>query len=308
MRALRADGLPVRMLNRSGHVPFDKDADTQVGGIDAALAAHTCEVCEGASAVYHCIGLPYPQWEQLPAIAEGIAEGAAFAGAPLVYADNLYLYGAVSGPMTEDLPATATTRKGRIRAAIAQRLLERHRAGGQRVAIGRGSDFFGPGATLNAAMGSRVFARALDGRRAQLIGNPDRLHSYTYLGDFARALKTIALDDRAHGHAWHVPSAPALTTRAFVERVYRIAGTTPRSAAAPRLALKALGLFDPQVRELIEMLYQFERDFVMDSARFESTFGQAPTPLDQAIGETLAWFRDHGAQARDRPTRFRRQP
>jgi nucleoside-diphosphate-sugar epimerase len=291
MRALRADGLPVRMLNRSGHVPFDKDMETQVGGVDAANPAHAREACEGAAAVYHCAGLPYSGWDQLPAIADGIAEGAAHAGAPLVYADNCYLYGPVAGPMHESLPAAATTRKGRIRAQIARRLLDLHQAGRVLVAIGRGSDFFGAHATGNAVMGSRVFGRAVDGRAAQLVGNPERLHSYTWLGDFARALKTMALSEQAHGRAWHVPSAAAVSSREFVSMVYRAAGRPPKIAAAPRFMLKLAGRFNPDIAELVEMLYQFEEDFVVDSGEFERAFGIAPTPLEQAVRETLEWFR-----------------
>ena len=291
MRALRAQGRPVRMINRSGRVRFQKDLDTQVGGIDAADPRQTREVCEGAAAVYHCIGLPYADWERLPAIAEGVIEGAASANAPLVYADNLYMYGLVAGPMHEDLPDAATTRKGRIRTRVAQRLLQAHRDGKVRVAIGRGSDFFGPHATDNAVMGSRVFVRALAGKPAQLLGNPDRLHTYTWLDDFASALKTMAAREDAFGKIWHVPSAPAVSSRRFVEMVYRAAGSKPRLRAAPRFLVKVLGRFNTQMREIEEMLYQFETDFVMDSSRFEQTFGARPTPLEQSIPATLDWFR-----------------
>lgn len=299
MRALRADGLPVRMLNRSGHVPFDKDMQTQVGGVDAANPAHAREACEGAAAVYHCIGLPYSRWDHLPAIAEGIIEGATSARAPLVYADNLYMYGPVDGAMHEDLPDSAVTRKGRIRARIAQRLLDAHRAGKLRVAIARSSDFFGPSARANAVMGERVFGRALAGKSAQLIGNPDRLHTYTYLADFAQAMKTMALREEAHGHIWHVPSAPAVTTREFVTLVYSELKRHPKMSTAPRFMLKLVGRFNPVVAEVIEMLYQFEQDFLMDSSRFETAFGMTPTPLDRAIGETLEWFRHAPARGPD---------
>lgn len=291
MRALRAQGKPVRMINRSGRARFAKDLDTQVGGIDATDPRQTREVCEGAAAVFHCIGLPYAEWQHLPAIAEGIIAGAASANAPLVYGDNLYMYGKVSSPMHEDLPDAATTRKGRIRSAVAQRLLQAHRHGQTKVAIGRGADFFGPHATSNAVMGSRVFGRALAGKPAQLLGNPDKLHTYTYVDDFARALVTLAQRDDALGGIWHVPSAPAISSRQFVELVYRAAGRKPKLSAAPRLLVKVLGRFSAQMRELEEMLYQFDADFVMDSSRFEHTFDMRPTPLEDAISATLAWFR-----------------
>ena len=291
MRELRRRDKPVRMINRSSRVRFDKDLQTEVGGIDAADPARTREVCEGAAVVYHCIGLPYPRWTEFPSIASSIVEGAAFAGAKLVYADNLYAYGAVDRPMTEDLPLNAATKKGRLRAGIARSLMSAHNAGKVRVAIGRGSDFFGPFVTDAAMMGSRVFGRVLAGKSAQAVGDPDRLHTYTFIDDFGKALVTLGEREEALGKAWHVPSAPAITTRSFVEKVYGELGKPMKLSVAPRFAIALLARFDEIVRELREMVYQFERDFVMDSSRFESTFGAQPTPLAQAIGQTLNWYR-----------------
>lgn len=291
MRELRQRGKLVRMVNRSSRVRFEKDLQTQVGGIDAADPVQTREACEGAAVVYHCIGLPYPRWAEFPSIAAGIVEGAAYAQAKLVYADNLYAYGAVDRPMTEDLPLSATTKKGRIRAGIAQSLMNAHSAGKIRVAIGRGSDFFGPFATDAAMMGSRVFGRALAGKSAKAIGDPDRLHTYTFIDDFGKALVTLGERDEALGKSWHVPSARATTTRSFVDAIYRQLGQRTRLSVAPRFAIALLGRFDENVREIREMLYQFERDFVMDSQRFESAFGASPTPIEDAIGQTLTWYR-----------------
>ncbi len=282
MRELRRRGKQVRMINRSSRVRFEKDLQTEVGGIDAADPARAREVCEGAAVVYHCIGLPYPRWPEFASIATGIVEGTAFAGAKLVYADNLYAYGAVARPMTEDLPWTATTKKGRLRAGIAQSLMNAHRAGKIRLAIGRGSDFFGPFATDAAIMGSRVFSRALAGKAAQIIGDPDRLHTYTFIDDFGKALVTLGEREEVLGKTWHVPSAPAITTRRFVEKVYGALGQRAKLRSIPRIAIAVLGRFDENITELQEMLYQFERDFVMDSSRFEPFYFRKNPPLTRS--------------------------
>ena len=292
MRELRRRGKHVRMINRSSRVRFEKDLQTEVGGIDAADPARTREVCEGATVVYHCIGLPYPRWTEFPSIAAGIVEGAAFAGARLVYADNLYAYGAVDEPMTEDLPSNATTKKGRLRAGVAQSLMSVHNAGKVRVAIGRGSDFFGPFVTDGAMMGNRVFGRALAGKSAQVVGDPDRLHAYTFIDDFGKALVTLGEREEALGKAWHVPSCPAMTTRSFVNHIYAALGKPAKLSAVPRFAVTLLGVLDDNLREMREMLYQFECDFVMDSSRFESAFDMQATPLDRAIRQTLDWYRN----------------
>lgn len=291
MRELRQNGKRVRMVNRSSRVRFQKDLQTEVGGADAADPSQTREACDGAAVVYHCIGLPYPRWTEFPSIAAGIIAGASSAGAKLVYADNLYAYGAVDRPLTEDLPLNATTKKGLIRAGIARSLMSAHTTGKLRVAIGRGSDFFGPFATDAAMMGSRVFGRALAGKSAQAVGQPDRLHTYTFIDDFGKALVTLGRRDEALGKAWHVPSAPATTTRSFVAKIYGELGKRTKLSTAPHFAIALLGRFDENMRELREMLYQFERDFVMDSSRFESAFGMQPTPLDDSIRQTLDWYR-----------------
>lgn len=297
MRALRADGRRVRMINRSSKVRFDKDLATEVGGGDAADPRFAREVCEGASVVYHCVGLAYPRWREFPAIARGIVEGTAATGATLVYGDNLYMYGAVDRPMTEGLPETATTVKGRIRAEVAAFLLEAHRAGKVLVAIGRGSDFFGPHATDATMLGSRVFGRILAGKAAQVVGDPDRLHSYTYLDDFGQALVRLGQRPDAAGQTWHVPTASAISTRAIVAMIGEIAGQPARLSAAPGWMIGLGGLFNPLLREMREMLYEFDHDFVVDSSRFESTFGMQATPLRETLARTLAWFREVSSPA-----------
>jgi nucleoside-diphosphate-sugar epimerase len=296
LRCLRAEGHRVRMINRSGRVGFEKDPETELGGGDAADPRLTREVCEGATAVYHCVGLPYPRWSEFPAIMRGIVEGAAAAGAKLVYGDNVYAYGHVTGPIREDLPETATTRKGRIRAEVAGILREAHKTGKVRGAIARASDFFGPGVTEASMLGGRVFERLLAGRSAQVVGNPDRPHSYTYIDDFARALVTLASRDEALGHTWLVPNAPATTTRAIVGRIASLAGVAPKVSALPSFLVGALGLFDAQIRELKEMLYEFEDDFVIDDTRARNTLGLAPTPLDQSLAATLTWWKERASR------------
>ena len=179
---------------------------------------------------------------------------------------------------------------------MAKDLMAASEAGKVRVAVGRPSDYFGPRGLLTA-MGERVFYPALAGKKAQVMGDPDQLHSYSYLPDVARDLIVLGERDEADGKAWHLPNAPAVTTRQFVEMVYAVAGTEPGIQAMPRIMVRAVGLFNGNVRELKEMLYEFEEPFVVDSSRFEAAFGGNATPLPEAIGDTVAWFRSHPKEA-----------
>jgi nucleoside-diphosphate-sugar epimerase len=222
---------------------------------------------------------------------DAIIEAAAATGARLVFGDNLYAYGPVDGPLTEDLPYLARGPNGRTRARIAETLMQAHEAGHIQATIGRGSDFFGPHAHLST-VGDRVFARALAGKPAQVLGNPDAPHTVTYIEDFARALVTLGERDAAMGAVWHVPNAETVTMRRFVHMVYEAAGRPPRVRAAPRSAIALAALFDPTLRAVKEQLYQSELPWVVDSSKFERAFGWSATPLPEAVASTVAWFRD----------------
>lgn len=289
-RHLAARGKPVRAVNSSGRA--DLPGRVEVVAANVADATDAKRVCEGATVVYHCANPPYARWPDLhPPLMSAIIEGAASSGATLVFGDNLYAYGPVDGPLTEDLPQRAQGPNGRVRAEIADALLRAHEDGRIRAAIGRGSDFFGPHAH-QSTVGDRVFARAIEGRPAQVLGDPDLPHAVTYIEDFGRALVTLGEREEALGKIWHVPNAETITMRAFVQIVFNAAGQPARLRAAPRWGIALAALFNPTVRAVREQLYQSERPWVVDSSRFERTFGWSAAPLPEAAAATVAWFRD----------------
>jgi nucleoside-diphosphate-sugar epimerase len=214
-----------------------------------------------------------------------------------VVGDNVYMYGEVDGPITEDLPYRASTKKGRLRAQVAEAMLAAHRAGRVQVAIGRGSDFFGPH-VLGSALGDRAILPALRGKTASLAGDIDQPHTYTYIEDFGRALVVMGQRSEALGQAWHVPNAETVTTRRVMTMVFEELGLPPKMSAMGRMMLRLGGLFVPEAREMVEMAYQFERPFVVDGSKFERTFGLEPTPLRDAVKATVNWYRTRYGAAR----------
>lgn len=289
---LAAQGHKVVAVNRSGKAATGSGVEVIAG--DASDRAFTKSVAEGAEVIYQCLNPPYTKWPELfPALQAGVFDAAAASGAKLVALENLYMYGPTDGaPLTEDLPYTATGSKGKTRARMAQDLLDAHQSGIVRVAMGRASDYFGPRG-LVSAMGERVFYPALAGKKASVMGDPDQPHTYSYIPDIAAGLVKLGTDDRADGRAWHLPNAPALTTRQFIAKIFEALGTSPGVSAMPRFMVNLVGLFNGNVRELKEMLYEFEEPFVVDSSAFESTFGQSATPLGEAIPTTIDWFRQN---------------
>jgi nucleoside-diphosphate-sugar epimerase len=281
----------VRMINRSGRARVPHGVEV-VGG-DATDEAFTREASEGASVVYFALNPPYDKWPELfPRLQAGVLEGAASAGAKLIAMENLYMYGPTDGrPITEDLPYAATTRKGTVRASMSKELMEAHKSDRVRVAIGRASDFLGP-RVLTSAAGEQVFGRAVDGKSAQVAGDPDQPHTYTYAPDIGKGLVILGEREEALGQAWHLPSPETVTTREFVEMIFEEVGKPARVQAAPKILLRALGLFNPGMRETIEMLYEFEEPFVLDDSRFKQEFGDHATLLREAIQRTVRWYRE----------------
>lgn len=297
MRALLENGYEdIRMVNRSGkrgEIP----ARVQVVASDAYDVQQTTAVTQGAAVVYQCAQPAYTQWpEKFPPLQRAILEGAAANNAKLILGENCYMYGQVDGRMHEDLPYNAHTRKGRTRAAMAEEALAAHRAGTVRVALGRGSDFYGEG-VLGSSMGDRVILPLMQGKPAQFIGDPDQPHTYTYIGDFGRALVILGEREDALGRAWHVPNAePEITTREMIERIAALLGVEPQISVMPKLMLHTVGRVHPLLREVREMIYEFNAPFIVDDSQFVAAFGQSATPIDEGLRRTLAWYRQHAAQ------------
>ena len=209
--------------------------------------------------------------------------------------ENLYMYGPTDGrSLTEDLPHAPNTRKGTVRARMSEELMEAHKSGRMRVAIRRASDHVGP-RVLASAAGEQVFGRAVEGKSAQVAGDPDQPHTYTYAPDIGRGLVILGEREEALGRAWHLPSPETVTTRRFVETIFEEAGGPARVQTAPKIVLRAMGLFNPPLRETIEMLYEFEEPFVVDHSAFAGAFGDHATPLEKSVRETVRWYRAHRA-------------
>jgi nucleoside-diphosphate-sugar epimerase len=290
---LVASGKRVRMVNRSHRTNLPHGVEFVIG--DAADPLFAQEVCKGAQVVYHC-ALPryhFKTWvEEFPPLQQGILAGAISCGAKLIYGDNLYGYGNVKIPICEDLPYAATTNKGKMRADLAETLMSADRLGKVRVAIARASDFYGEG-VLNSTFGDRVFIPAIQGKTAESIGDLDFPHTYTYINDFARAMIILGAREEAMGQVWHVPNAPTISTREMLNLLFAELQLPAKINAMGKTMLRIGGLFIPEAAESVEMLYQFEQPFIVDSSKFTNAFGDISTLHSQAIHNTIAWYRQY---------------
>lgn len=293
MDELHARGYSIRMVNRSGTTeePLPEGVDLVSG--DASNPDFSIRAAEGAAVIYNALNPPYSQWVELfPALQAGVLAAAAANGARLVVMDNLYMYGDPDGqPMTEEMPHNAHTKKGKLRAQMARDLMAAHAAGRAQIAIGRASDFIGPRVMASAMGGDLVIKPAVQGKAAQVVGDVDAPHSYTYMPDIGRALVTLAGHDDAFGQVWHLPTPEAVSTRALLERIYAQAGHPLKMQVAPKWLLRIVGLFNPDAGEMVEMVYEFEKPFIIDDSKFVDRFGWGATDLDTVVRETVDWFK-----------------
>jgi nucleoside-diphosphate-sugar epimerase len=289
--ALGKKGKDVVLVNRSGHLDVRPDGAMVIAG-DLGDPRSLIPSLPDAAAIYFCAQPPYHKWpDAFPALQTGAVRIAKALSAKLIVAENLYGYGAVERPMAESLPLRPNTRKGQVRAAMHESLMQFHRNGDLQVAVARSSDFFGPFVEGSAA-GARAMTAIVSGKAVEYTGDLDAAHSYSFIEDFGTAMAILGTDDRSLGQVWHVPNAPTVSSRTFFETAFGIAGKEPKFRKLGIVEMKLLGLFIPPLREMIEMIYEFDKPFIVDDSKFKSVFGDIATPLRDALTRTIHWTRN----------------
>lgn len=281
-------GHDVRIIRR-GAAGAPREGLTWMSG-DVTDRHFADEAAAGAAVVYDCVNPPdYSKWQGvLEPLRRSVRGAAARAGARLVVLDCLYMYGAPNEvPFDESTPMRPCSSKGELRAMLAEELFEAHRRGDVEATTGRASDFFGPESPNSMVFHPRVVERLRSGKRIEVLGDPDTPHAYNYTPDVARALVELGTRDEAVGRAFHLPAAWTSTTRELIERAGELVGKPASILRVPPWALSVLGVVVPEVRAIRQMLYQWDEPFVLDDSCFRSTFGVQPTPIDEALRDTL---------------------
>jgi nucleoside-diphosphate-sugar epimerase len=303
-RYLLGQGLKVRMVSRSGRRPqilFDDLPASQLERLEFAVAdardaEATFRAAKGASHLYHCANVLYQDWAtMLPPMQENLVAAALKEKAVLAVTENLYMYARGVDVINESTPEIPPTRKGALRKELHDRLVEAGKTQGLRWTAVRASDYYGPGATFQSMLGTQYFLKPLlNGGRPRVVGSMEQPHSVTYVEDYGRALAVAALDPRAYGRSWIVPNDRTRTARETAQVFFNATGRDKKLGVIPRPLIMALGVFSPLLRELVEMLYQKEEPYVVDGSEFAARFGFSPTPLEEGVRRTLAWYQAAG--------------
>lgn len=275
-RLLAESGDRVRMLSRRGGGPAHPLIERITA--DASDAAVLTELTRGAVTLFNCASPAYNRLPiETPALATALLAAAERSGAGYINLSNTYGYGPVFGPMTEDLPMSPTTIKGRVRAQMWQDAIGAHEAGRIRFAEVRPGDFIGPGSVsmFNLMVGPSVLA----GKPVHIPADLDAPHSWGYPGDVARMLVALSRNERAWGRAWHVPPISDGSVHEVAVRFAELTGApVPRLVSMSPLDLHNLAISDPIMAEVPEMQYLYQRPAVLDASLSVRTFDLKPTP------------------------------
>jgi nucleoside-diphosphate-sugar epimerase len=282
-------GIKVRSVSRRPYAGAWEHVQADVMNLESLKHA-----VNGSEVVYCCVGLEYTVkvWERdwLPLI-ENVIEACLSAKVKLVFIDNVYMYGLVEGEMTEMTPIKPSSKKGAVRKAVAEKLLDAFKNKGLKGCIARAADFYGPDCE-KGLLTEAIFKNFQKGKTAQWFGYTDKVHSFTYTKDIGKAAVILGNDEKANGTVWHLPTATnPWTGQQIVDFVANEMGQKSKIMAIRGFLLTVLGVFIPILKEFKEMMYQYEHDYVFNSALFEKTFGMKPTPYEVGMKETAAFYK-----------------
>jgi nucleoside-diphosphate-sugar epimerase len=245
------------------------------------------EASLGSKVIYLCAGLVYDAeiWRvQWPVIMQNVINVVKATGARLIFFDNIYMYGLVNGPMTEDTPNRPVSKKGKIRAGIADLIMNEVKAGNINATIARAPDFYGTN-SMNSSFDMMVLDKYSKKESAQLLGDPKKLHNYIYIPDAGKAMYLLGQSPESDNQIWHLPTAKTLTGHQFIKLAADIYGVKPKFMRVNKFMLWLLGLFNKVIAGAVEMYYQYDHDYIFDSSKFEKAFNFKPTSYEDGIKE-----------------------
>ncbi len=274
----------IRLVSRN---PKTINSNDDLFSCDLTDRSKLAEALRGSDVAYLLAGLKYETkvWQKTwPKIIQNTIEVCEANNTKLIFFDNIYMYDPKCIPfMTEDCPINPCSKKGEVRARIAGMILDEVKKGNLKAVIARSADFYGPGVN-NSILMTSVYQNFLKGKKANWLSSLYFKHSFTYTLDAAKATAILGNDPKAENQVWHLPTAKEpLTGRQWIEAFAKEMNVQPKTQLASRTMVKILGLFNPIMKEFVEMLYQYDRDYVFDSSKFENTFSFKPTPYMDGI-------------------------
>lgn len=288
--------IPVRLVARN---PKKIAEGQETISADITNLDQTIQAVTGSGVVFLLIGLKYDikVWQTMwPPIMANTIQACKRAKAKLIFFDNVYMYGKVNGVMTEETPFNPTSKKGEVRAQIVTTLLNEMKAGNITAAIARSADFYGPDGR-NSVLNLLVFDKLSKEEKAMWLVNDSAKHSYTFVPDAAKSLAVMPESEKTWNQTWHVPTTSnPVIGHEYIKMIADAFRVPPKYRVLNKMMVKIAGIFDSNIRESYEMLYQYEFDYVFDSTKFEKAFNFQPTPYQEGIRITAEAYKKSNEQ------------
>lgn len=292
-RELQAANHTLRLISRK---PVPASGKTSWKKANLLNYQETLEACRGSEVIYLCAGLKYDKdvWQdQWPKVMQNSINITKETGARFIFFDNVYMYGLVNGPMTEETPYKPTSEKGEVRAKIASQLMEEVKAGNIKASIARSADFYGATDSGNSFFDTMVLDKLSKKKSAQWLGDPECLHSFTYVPDAAKGMFLLGQNQKSDNQIWHLPTAPAIKGIEFINLAADIFQTKSKYTRINKFMLQLIGLFNPLIKNSVEMYYQYQYDYDFNSSKFERAFGTSAKSYDEGIKQLADTFYSH---------------
>lgn len=295
-----SDALIPELQRRKIEIRLVSRRATPVDGVTDNISADLLDsravsnAVAGTSVAFLVAGLPYSTkvWqEKWPIVMQNAIDACEKHKVKLVFFDNVYMYGRVEGKMTEEIPNNPCSKKGEVRAKIATMLMDAVKSGKIQGLIARAADFYGPNTHLSMFTNLAI-DNIKKGKKPQALLHDDKKHSFTFIPDTGRALADLAADASAFNQIWHLPTSnPALTGKEMIEIFIKYYGSQQKYSILSKIMVNIGSLFVPVVREIKEMLYQYEHDYYFDSTKFEKHFGYGATNYEEGLKQTAEWYK-----------------
>ncbi len=249
------------------------------------------DAVKGSEIVYLTAGLKYSSkiWKNdWPVIMQNVIDACLANKAKLVFFDNVYMYAPETVKhMTEDNLIAPATRKGKVRAQIAEMLLNATKNNGLTAIITRSADFYGKNASTGI-LNLSVIENYKKNKKAFWQSDINKIHSFTYVADAAKAVALLGNTPDAYNQVWHLPTShERWTGKEFIEYIAEQMNVKPRYYILSKFLITLLGIFSTSIKELEEMQYQNDREYYFDSSKFEKKFSIKPTNYKEGIKESI---------------------
>lgn len=288
-KALKSFNTSIRLVSRK---PQKVNTSDELYVADLNNPDELSKAIKGSEVVYFTAGFPYSVkvWKKTwPTVIKSVIEACKQHEAKLVFFDNIYMYDQnYLSLMTEETPINPPSKKGVIREQVARMIMDEVKAGKLTALIARSADFYGPGIKNSSMLTETGFNNLAEGKKANWLSSVEYKHSFTYTPDAGKATALLGNTPDAYNEIWHLPTAKNPPTGK--EWIYAIAsamGKQPKYMVLSKGFVRFLGFFIPIMGEIVEMMYQYDRDYIFDSSKFENKFDFQTTSYLDGIKEII---------------------